>query len=193
MQAIVDPVPSKPELLPRQDRRLESFIYYLLRNAEAKNKDLIELAILEQFAFPGLENNTPTITAFRNAAESHLVQRRKSHPQEAASLRQWHQAYHLFRRSAHCFVAGLDAHSQQKVHEAVDLFTEAYNYSQKVAEVPVAVSTRALKKSTISTMFANYLFSGLVQDRQADPDPAIPVQGSTRIQQGSYLSVCWAM
>ena len=131
--------PPRTDLLPRQDCRLESFVYYLLRNDETNNMPLVELAVLEQFSFPGLENNSQTMSAFRTAADIILKQRRAKHPHEAEALRQWHQVYHLFRRSVHCFVNGLEAQFSSRFCEALDLYTEAYNYTQKGAEVPVSV------------------------------------------------------
>ena len=50
----VDNGPPKTEILRSSDCRLESFIYYLLRNDETNNMPLVELAVLEQFSFPGL-------------------------------------------------------------------------------------------------------------------------------------------
>lgn len=131
--------PPKTDLLPRSDYRLESFVYYLLRNDETNNMPLVELAVLEQFSFPGLENNSSNMSAFRVAADTLLSQRRGKHPHEASALRQWHQAYHLFRRSVHCLVNGLEAHMENKVNKALDLYTEAFNYTNKAAAVPVSV------------------------------------------------------
>ena len=91
---------SKSEVLPKQDSRLESFVFYLLRNDETKNMPLVELAVLEQFSFPGLDMNTQLTSAFRNAADALLQSRRNKH-QEADTLKQWHQAYHFFRRSVY--------------------------------------------------------------------------------------------
>ena len=132
--------PARTELLPRADSRLDSFVYYLLRNDETNNMPLVELAVLEQFSFPGLENNMQTMSAFRSAADGLLTQRRTKHPHEASALRQWHQAYHCFRRSVYCFIQGLEAFLASKNQEALDLFTEAYHYTSKALSVPVAVS-----------------------------------------------------
>jgi len=140
MSSIKSGGPPRSELLPRSDNRLESFVYYLLRNDETNNMPLVELAVLEQFSFPGLENNTQTMSAFRTAADTILTQRRNKHSHEAVTLRQWHQAYHLFRRSVHCFVGGLEAQLSRKCEEALDLYTAAYNFTVKGAEVPVNVS-----------------------------------------------------
>ena len=151
--------PPKTELLPRHDKRLESLVYYLIKNDDCKSNALLELAVLEQFSFPGLENNTAAVNMFRMAAEKLLAQRRKTQTQEAAVLRQWHQAYHLFRRSAHCFVNALDALNNRKFFEALDLFTEAYNYSQKVSKVPIQASVAFLcsrSKVRDSTSICNF-------------------------------------
>ena len=56
---------SKSELLSRDDPRLESFVKYLLRNDETKNMPLVELAVLEQFSFAGLEYNLKAFSSFR--------------------------------------------------------------------------------------------------------------------------------
>ncbi len=133
--------PPKTDLLPLADCRLESFVYYLLRNGndETKNMPLVEMAVLEQFSFPGLENNSQVMSAFRAAADTLLKKRRKELPHEAAALRQWHQAYHFFRRSVHCFVAGLQAHMESRSNEALDWFTECFNYTNKATSLPVSV------------------------------------------------------
>ena len=135
----------KAELLPQQDSRLESFVYYLLRNDETKNMPLVELAVLEQFSFPGLDNNTPLTSAFRNAADACLQARRTKYPEDAKALKQWHQAYHFFRRSVHCFVNGLDRQMNAQFLEALDHYTEAYNYTVKANNVPVTVSDKLMK------------------------------------------------
>lgn len=141
----IDGGPPKTELLPKTDIRLESFVYYLLRNDETKNMPLVEMAVLEQFSFPGLDNNTTVHRVFRTAADNLLSQRRAKHPHDAATLRQWHQAYHLFRRSVHCFVSALEAQLLNKYDEALDLYTEAFNYTMKANEVSVAVSGQPTK------------------------------------------------
>ena len=132
--------PPKTDLLPKQDCRLESFVYYLLRNDETNNMPLVELAVLEEFSFPGLENNSQTMSAFRGAADTLLKQRRAKHPHEAASLRQWHQVYHLFRRSVHCFISGLEAQMATKYNQALELYTEAHNFTTFGASISVSVS-----------------------------------------------------
>ena len=131
---------SKYELLPKHDSRLESFVFYLLRNDETKNMPLVELAVLEQFSFPGLDMNTQTTSAFRNAADLVLQSRRTKHQDEANTLKQWHQAYHFFRRSVHCFVNGLECQRNAQFPEALDHYTEAYNYTVKANTVPVTAS-----------------------------------------------------
>lgn len=131
--------PPKTELLPCKDYKLESFVYYLLRNDETNNMPLVELAVLEQFSFPGLEMNSQSMSSFRAAADVILTQRRAKHPHEAAALRHWHQAYHFFRRSVHCFIHGLKSHMDNKHSQALDLYTEAFNYTTKAAAVPVSV------------------------------------------------------
>ena len=80
------------------------------------------------------------MSAFRQAADNILNARRVKHRQEASLLRKWHQVYHLFRRSVHCFVNALEAQTERKFNEALDLYTEAYHYTQKAAAVPVLVS-----------------------------------------------------
>ena len=154
---------NKSELLPKHDTRLDSFVNYLLRNDETKNMALAELAVLEQFSYSGLEYNNKSIrwvyallsvfdqikllnffllySSFRNAAEQILTSRRIKYPQDAESLRLWHQAYHFFRRSVHCLVEGLDIMENKKYHEALDLFTESYNFTIKANEIPVSVSS----------------------------------------------------
>ena len=59
----------------------------------------------------------------------------------AEALRQWHQAYHCFRRSVHCFVEGLEAMRSSKFQESLDLLTESYHFTLKASEVPVSVSS----------------------------------------------------
>ena len=57
---------SKPELLTRNDPRLESFVIYLLINLDHTNMGLVELAVLEQLSFVKLEHNAKeTINSFR--------------------------------------------------------------------------------------------------------------------------------
>ena len=131
---------SKAELLPPHDSRLDSFVNYLLRNDETKNMPLVELAVLEQFSFPGLEDNTHLTSAFRNAADACLQVRRNKDPEYTQALKEWHQAYHFFRRSVHCFVNGLDLQLNAQFPEALDLYTEAYHYTMKANSVPVTVS-----------------------------------------------------
>ena len=80
-------------------------------------------------------------SSFRNAAEQILTSRRIKFPHDAESLRLWHQAYHFFRRSVHCLVEGLDIMENKKYHEALDLFTESYNFTIKASEIPVSVRT----------------------------------------------------
>ena len=41
----------------------------------------------------------------------------------------------------HCLVEGLDIMENKKYHEALDLFTESYNFTIKANEIPVSVST----------------------------------------------------
>ena len=136
----VDIGPPKTEILRPSDCRLESFVYYLLRNDETNNMPLVELAVLEQFSFPGLENNSQTTSAFRAAADSILTHRRAKYKEQASLLRKWHQVYHLFRRSVHCFINALEAQWDKKFKEALDLYTEAYHFTQKAAAVPVSVN-----------------------------------------------------
>ena len=136
----VDNSPPKTEILRQSDCRLESFVYYLLRNDETNNMPLVELAVLEQFSFPGLENNSIAMTAFRQAADQTLKNRRSKDRHEALALRKWHQAYHFFRRSVHCFINGLEAQTERKFNESLDLYTEAFWFTQKAAAVQVSVS-----------------------------------------------------
>ena len=75
-----------------------------------------------------------SISIYRNA---HYVQKSIYC---SANLKQWHQAYHFFRRSVHCFVNGIECQMNAQFHEALDHYTEAYNYTVKANSVPVTVS-----------------------------------------------------
>ena len=77
---------------------------------------------------------------YRSAAESILMQRRQKDTEHAESLKHWHQAYHSFRRSVHCFIEGLETMQSMKYQEALDLFTDSYHYTIKASEIPVTVS-----------------------------------------------------
>ena len=60
--------------LAATDIRLESFVAYLLKNGLSPQSNLVELAVLEQFAHPGLEINDVVTASFRKCAEQCLNQ-----------------------------------------------------------------------------------------------------------------------
>ena len=105
---------------------------------------LVELAVLEQFSIAGLEVNQKNVISFSSAAKKILNDRRAKSREYAEALRQWHQAYHCFRRSVHCFVEGLEADRSSKFQESLDLLTESYHFTLKASEVPVSVSLERL-------------------------------------------------
>lgn len=72
--------------------------------------------------------------ALRQAAEAKLETLRTQRSSDAQKLREWHQAYHLFRVSANAFVLGVEQMCMEKYDEALDSLTVAYNISQKVSE-----------------------------------------------------------
>lgn len=97
------------------------------------------MAVLEQFSLPGLDNDGQHASAIRSAADEKLIALRKSRSMAAMELREWHQAYHLFRVSAHCYVMGVDNFLIQKFECSLDLFIIAYNVSVKIMESPPKV------------------------------------------------------
>ncbi len=139
---------SNNELAP-SDIRLESFLAYLLKNGLPSQSALVELAALEQFAHPGLDVNDPVLSTIRKCAEQCLHQKRQRCPDDAKELREWHQIYHWFRRSAHCFVNGMEAFHVHKFDRALDLFTEAYQYTIRVQDTRPGVSKTYKKLSML--------------------------------------------
>ena len=111
--------------------KLESFLYYLLRNYV--DSEILEMALHEQYSLPVFDNDGAVSQTIRQTMESRLRERRSTHAKEASTLRQWHQAYHSFRVSANCFVDGVNAYLDQKYEESLDLFIMAYNISYKIS------------------------------------------------------------
>lgn len=72
--------------------------------------------------------------AIRQAAQTKLDSSRLQRPAEAAKLKEWHQAYHMFRVSANAFILGVDQMCMQKYEEALDSLTVSYNISQRISE-----------------------------------------------------------
>lgn len=121
--------------VPHREVRLDSFVSYLLKNKCGEG--LVRQALCEQFCLPGLGNQSAAATAVTQAVEVLLKQ---GSPLANGPLQAWHQAYHLFRMSASCFVKGADAFFRDRFEEALDLFTTTYNVSVKIHERPPAVS-----------------------------------------------------
>ena len=84
-----------------------------------------------------LEESQSLKTAVRN-----VFQKRQQFPNDAQALRDWHQLYHWFRRSVHCFVNGLEAFLLHKFDRSLDLLTEACLYTTKLLDTkPGGVKT----------------------------------------------------
>lgn len=118
--------------------RLDSFVIYLLRNG--CSDVLMKAAILEQICLPGLENKSPQVAAVTKAAENQLAQLRKSRPADEDKLKRWHQAYHMFRLSAHCFVRGAELLTAEKNEDSLEFLTSAYSLSIRIINGPPMVS-----------------------------------------------------
>ena len=119
------------------DIRLESFVQYLVKNESSDV--VIRLAVLEQFCLPGLQNESQFAASVKQLAESTLLQIRDQYPQESQLLKDWHQAYHNFRVSAHCFVSGVEEFIAKDFEEALDHMAISYHLNIRIAENPPAV------------------------------------------------------
>ncbi len=119
------------------DLRLSSFVTYLVYND--CHQSLLNMAVMEQLCLPGLENTGMRASKVISVAQQQLEAMRKNQPGVDGDLKNWHQAYHNFRLSAHCFVKGTEAFAHDKFDEAVEFLTVAYALNTKIQENPPIV------------------------------------------------------
>ncbi len=123
------------------EARLESFVIYLVRNGCPDQ--MVRMAVLEQLCLPGLENRSPQVAGVVKAAENVLGFLRTSRADDARALKEWHQAYHTFRLSAHCFIKGADALEAEKYEEALEMLNSCYTLLIRITDRPPKVGSFA--------------------------------------------------
>uniref|UniRef100_A0A0K2V7C5 Ubiquitin specific peptidase 25 [Ovis aries] n=1 Tax=Lepeophtheirus salmonis TaxID=72036 RepID=A0A0K2V7C5_LEPSM len=103
--------------------RLESFPIYLLLNDV--NERVIQISLIEQYAFLSLENESKFAQDVRKKAERELLNIQHELSTEFALLKGWHRDYQWFRLSVYWFIRGMEDLSAHKFDESLECFSIA--------------------------------------------------------------------
>ena len=59
---------------------------------------------------------------------------------EDASLKEWHQTYHLYRVAVNCFIGAVESYKNERYEEALDLFIVTFHVNDKVLKEEINLS-----------------------------------------------------
>ena len=98
----------------------------------------LKAAVHEQFSkLASLDNHGETASSLRRSMAIRLNELRRD--TEVKMLPVWHQAYNLFRTSAHCFVNAVKAMNESNYEQSLDYAHLAYNINVLISESPPEV------------------------------------------------------